>query len=52
MFNERSLKPGQSHKLSESNGIACYVERSGDGKKLTWYRQSKNGFEVFKKSNY
>ena len=43
------LQPGQSIKLSECNGVSCYVERSGNGKHLTYYRQTASGFEVFRK---
>ena len=48
-MNVNKLKPGQSIKLSESNGISCHAERSGNGKTLTYYRQTATGFTVFRK---
>ena len=49
---ERQLKPGQSVQLSECNGVSVHVERSGNGKRLTWYRQFENGFEVIKQQAF
>jgi len=51
-MNANSLKPGQSVKLSESNGISCYAERSGNGKTLTYYRQTADGFTVFRQVTF
>ena len=42
-----NLKPGQSVQISESNGIKVFAERSGNGKRLTFFRQTANGFETF-----
>ena len=43
-----NLKPGQELQLSESNGIKCHVERTGNGKLLKYVRTFADGsFEVF-----
>ena len=42
------LHPGQAFELSRSNGIVVTVERSGDGKRLRFVRQTKDGFQVFR----
>jgi len=51
-MNTTNLNPGQSIKLSESNGISCHAERSGNGKTLTYYRQTSSGFMVFHKVKF
>mgnify|MGYP000915410897 CR=1 FL=1 len=44
-----NIKPGQSIKISEHNGIVCTVERSGDGRTIRYVRTFPCGsFEVFK----
>jgi hypothetical protein len=48
-----NLKPGDSIKISECNGIECTAERSGDGKVLRFVRHFQNGsFEVFHQSKF
>jgi hypothetical protein len=42
------LANGQRKLLSESNGIRCYIEKSGNGKTVRWVRESSAGFTVFK----
>ena len=43
------LKPGQSIKISECNGIVCSMERSGNGELIRYVRTFADGsWEVFK----
>jgi len=42
------LKPGQRITISETNGGKVIAERTGDGKRLKFVRESKDGFEVIK----
>lgn len=46
----RQLKKGQTILISEHGGVKVFAERSGDGKKIKLYRQTKDGFEVFHES--
>ena len=47
-----SIKPGQSVKISESNGIVCTMERSGKGDVIRYVRTFADGsWEVFKTAN-
>jgi cell envelope opacity-associated protein A len=44
-----NLKPGQSIKISESNGVVCTMERSGNGEVIRYVRTFADGsWEVFK----
>jgi hypothetical protein len=42
-----SLNSGERLVLSESNGVRCAAERSGDGKRLRFIRETATGFKVF-----
>ena len=42
------LQPGQGFELSRGNGIVETVEPSGDGKRIRFVRQTKDGFQVFR----
>jgi len=46
------LEPGRSIEISKSGDVTVSVERSGNGKEIRFVRQTKNGFEVFKKSKF
>lgn len=44
-----NIKPGQSIKISEFNGIVCTMERSGKGDVIRYVRTFADGsWEVFK----
>lgn len=47
-----NLQPGASFKISESNGIQVWVERTGCGKKLRFVRISDKGSNIFKTTNF
>lgn len=47
-----SLLPGGSIILSQIADIKVVAERSGDGKKLTIYRETLNGFEVIQRTSF
>lgn len=48
----KNMKAGETIKLSESNGIRCEVERSGDGKTLRYVRHTGNGWRVFRTASF
>lgn len=43
-----SLRPGQTLKISECNGVQVFAERSGNGKTLRFFRQRGSTTTVFK----
>lgn len=47
-----NMKPGQSIHLGGNDRIWTTAERSGDGKILRFVRHNRNGFEVFKTTQF
>lgn len=47
--NIKALIPGGSYTLSKVGDLQVVAERSGDGKSLTIFRESKSGFETIRK---
>lgn len=47
-----ALKPGGNVELSKVGDIKVMAERSGDGKKLIFYRETSTGFEVIKRESF
>ena len=46
MNKVKTLKPGQQVELSNESGIRVVAERSGDGKRLRFVRETAKGFTV------
>lgn len=42
------LTPGETLTIGSYNGVTTKVERSGKGDRLTFFRETANGFTVFK----
>jgi hypothetical protein len=42
-----ALQPSERVKLSQVGEVACYAERSGDGRRLRFVRETRDGFEVY-----